>query len=137
MVGTLIHILLVVGLPPLLLGVFAKTKSVFAGRVGAPVLQPYYDLVKLWQKGSLFSDTTTWVFRAGPVVAVATAGLAALLVPLGSEAAPVSFMGTSSCLPTCSAWHGFSRRPRPWIPVPLSRGWGRPAKLLFLAWPSL
>ena len=49
----------------LLLGVIAKTKALFAGRVGPPLLQPYYDLIKLIQKGSVFSTTTTWVFCAG------------------------------------------------------------------------
>jgi formate hydrogenlyase subunit 4 len=83
----------VAALPPLLLGVIGKTKAVFAGRVGAPVLQPYYDLTKLWQKGSLFSGTTTWVFRAGPVVALAATGVATFLIPLGNEAAPLSFTG--------------------------------------------
>ena len=88
-----VHVLLALGLPPLLLGVIAKTKAWFAGRVGPPVLQPYYDLIKLFQKGSVFSTTTTWVFRAGPVVALATAGIAALMIPLTSAAAPVSFAG--------------------------------------------
>ena len=59
-----------------------KTKALFAGRVGPPVLQPYYDLIKLFRKGSVFSTTTTWVFRAGPVVGLVTAAIAVLLVPL-------------------------------------------------------
>src|SRR5262249_14917289 len=58
-----------------------------------PVLQPYYDLIKLFQKGSVFSSTTTWVFRAGPVVALATAALASLLIPLGRQPATISFAG--------------------------------------------
>ncbi len=80
-------------LPPLLLGVITKTKAAIAGRVGPPLLQPYYDLVKLAQKGSVFSTTTTWVFRASPVVGIATALLASLLVPLGGHDAPISFTG--------------------------------------------
>ena len=31
-----VHILIALGLPPLLLGVIAKTKAWFAGRVGPP-----------------------------------------------------------------------------------------------------
>ena len=89
----IIHLILLLGLPPLLLGVIGKTKALFAGRVGPPLLQPYYDLVKLFQKGSVFSTTTTWVFRAGPVVGLATALLAGLLVPFGSHGAPVFFSG--------------------------------------------
>jgi len=80
-------------LPPLLLGVIAKTKAAFAGRIGPPVLQPYYDLAKLARKGSVFSTTTTWIFRASPVVGVATALLASLLLPLGGHDAPISFTG--------------------------------------------
>jgi formate hydrogenlyase subunit 4 len=88
-----LHIFLVLAMPPLLLGVIARTKAVFAGRVGPPVLQPYYDLIKLFRKGSVFSTTTTWVFRAGPVVGLVTAGIAALMVPTANAAAPVSFAG--------------------------------------------
>jgi formate hydrogenlyase subunit 4 len=89
----IVHIVLILGLPPLLLGVIGKTKALFAGRVGPPLLQAYYDLAKLFQKGSVFSTTTTWVFRAGPVVGLVTALLAGMLVPLGNHSAPVSFSG--------------------------------------------
>src|SRR5882757_1870979 len=92
-VHNIIHVLLALTFPPLLLGVIAKTKALFAGRVGPPVLQPYYDLIKLFQKGSVFSTTTTWVFRAGPVIGLVTAGIAVLLIPLGSATAPISFTG--------------------------------------------
>src|SRR4051812_39929976 len=88
-----IHVLVALSLPPLLLGVINKTKALFAGRVGPPLLQPYYDLAKLWQKGTVLSTTTTWVFRAGPVVGLVTAAVAVLLIPLGDASAPVSFTG--------------------------------------------
>lgn len=92
-VNTSIHVLVALALPPLLLGVIGKTKALFAGRVGPPLLQPYYDLVKLAQKGSVFSTTTTWVFRAGPVVGLVTAALALLMVPLVGRPGPISFSG--------------------------------------------
>jgi formate hydrogenlyase subunit 4 len=88
-----IHVVLALAMPPLLLGVIGKTKALFGGRVGPPLLQPYYDLIKLFQKGSVFSTTTTWVFRAGPVVGLATGLLAALLVPFAPGSAPISFPG--------------------------------------------
>ena len=93
MIHTLVHIVLLLVMPPLLLGVIGKTKAVFAGRVGPPLLQPYHDLVKLFQKGSVFSVTTTWVFLAGPVVGLVTALLAGLLIPFGSHGAPLMFSG--------------------------------------------
>src|SRR5215469_15792819 len=88
-----LHVLTAVALPPLLLGVIGKTKAFFAGRVGPPLLQPYYDLIKLFKKGSVFSTTTSWVFRAGPVVGLTTTALAVLFVPMGHRPAPVSFAG--------------------------------------------
>lgn len=88
-----IHVLVALTLPPLLLGVIGKTKALFAGRVGPPLLQPYFDLIKLVQKGSVFSATTTWVFRLGPVVGLATAAIAALMIPLTDSRAPISFTG--------------------------------------------
>ena len=90
-ISTAVQVLFVVLFPPLMLGVITKTKAAFAGRVGAPVLQPYFDIVKLLQKGSVFSRTTTWVFRAGPVVSVATALLAVALVPIGGHPALAEF----------------------------------------------
>jgi formate hydrogenlyase subunit 4 len=92
-INVVIHVLIALTLPPLLLGVINKTKAAFAGRVGPPWFQLYYDLAKLFRKGSVFSTTTTWVFKAGPVVAVVTALVALLLVPLGNHAPPVSFTG--------------------------------------------
>jgi formate hydrogenlyase subunit 4 len=80
-------------MPPLLLGVINKTKAAFAGRVGPPLLQAYFDLSKLFRKGSVFSDTTSWIFRAGPVVTLAALAAASLLIPLGNHRAPISFSG--------------------------------------------
>jgi formate hydrogenlyase subunit 4 len=80
-------------LPPLLLGIINKTKAAFAGRVGPPLFQQYYDILKLVQKEMVFSRTTTWIFRAGPVVGMVTALAAGLVVPLAHQAAPLSFAG--------------------------------------------
>jgi formate hydrogenlyase subunit 4 len=94
MIGrALLHLLVLFLLSPLLPGVIGKTKALFGGRVGAPFLQPYYDLWKLFRKGFVFSETTTWVFRAGPVVGLAVPILAVLLVPFGGMPAPVTFSG--------------------------------------------
>ncbi|MCI0651108.1 MAG: NADH-quinone oxidoreductase subunit H [Planctomycetes bacterium] len=87
------HVLLLLAMPPLLLGVINKTKAWFGGRVGPPLLQPYYDLAKLMRKDVVLSATTTWMFLAGPVVTLAAVVLAGLLVPLGRFDAPICFNG--------------------------------------------
>jgi formate hydrogenlyase subunit 4 len=79
--------------PPLLLGVIARAKARFAGRAGPPLLQPYYDLVKLLRKDTVVSRTTTWLFLAGPAVTLVCVVLAAVLVPMGDGRALWSFDG--------------------------------------------
>jgi formate hydrogenlyase subunit 4 len=122
MIDTLVHCLVLLVLPPLLLGVINKTKAWFAGRKGAPFLQLYFDLFKLFRKGLVQSTTTTWIFRAGPYVTLAVTFLAGLLVPFGQSQAPISFVGdmilfaylfalsrfftTSAALDTGSAFEG-------------------------------
>ena len=78
---------------PLLFAVINRTKAFFAGRRGPPLLQPYFDLWKLLQKGATYSRTTTWVFRAGPVVGLACSATALLLLPWGNLPALVAFPG--------------------------------------------
>lgn len=84
---------LVLALPPLLLSIVARTKAWFAGRVGPPWLQPYYDLHKLVNKEVVFSRTTTWVFRAGPLVNLAALLTAATLIPVLSSGSLLGFAG--------------------------------------------
>jgi formate hydrogenlyase subunit 4 len=93
MTAILIHLCLLLGLPPLLVGIITRTKSWFAGRKGPPLWQPYLDLWKLLHKGAVYSRTTTWIFRAGPIVALATTLAAGLLTPLGAATAPLGFSG--------------------------------------------
>ncbi len=80
-------------LSPILLGVINKTKAFVGGRQGPPLLQTYYDLAKLFRKGMVFSRTTTWVFRAGPVVGWLSVFAASWMVPLGRHPAPLAFEG--------------------------------------------
>ncbi|NLD93711.1 MAG: hydrogenase, partial [Fibrobacter sp.] len=61
MYNIFIHVILLLVMPPLLLGIINKTKAWFGGRTGAPFLQPYYDIIKLMRKGMVFSNTTTWI----------------------------------------------------------------------------
>ena len=86
-----IPLLLALILSPLLFGVINRTKAFFAGRRGQPLLQTYFDLWKLLQKGAVYSRTTTWIFRAGPMIGLAAAFVAATLVPLGNFPALIAF----------------------------------------------
>jgi formate hydrogenlyase subunit 4 len=93
MIDILLHSILLLIMPPLLLGVINKTKAWFGGRIGPPLLQPYYDIIKLMRKGMVFSTTTTWIFRVAPIVTLVAIMTAGLLVPMGRFDAPISFTG--------------------------------------------
>jgi len=90
---TIIHIFLLVVMPPILLGVINKTKAWFGGRNGPPVFQSYYDIIKLLQKNMVISDSTTWMFTTGPIVTFVAILLAGLLIPMGCFSSPISFTG--------------------------------------------
>lgn len=90
---TVVHLGLVLLAAPLLLGIVNRVKALFAGRVGPPLLQLYWDLGRLWRKEAVYSRSTTWVFLAGPLGSGVVGILAALLLPFGGERAPLSFPG--------------------------------------------
>lgn len=92
-IASITHVVLALLLAPLLPGVINRTKAVFAGRRGQPLLQAYYDLWKLLHKGAVYSRTTNWVFIAGPIVGLASAVTALLIVPLGSVPGLLAFSG--------------------------------------------
>jgi formate hydrogenlyase subunit 4 len=87
------HLALLLLLPPLLFGIINKTKAYVAGRIGPPLLQTYFDIWKLLQKGAVYSRTTTWIFRAGPIIQLSTALTAGLIVPLETSRSPFGFVG--------------------------------------------
>ncbi len=89
----ILTLLVVLVVAPALPGIANRTKSALTGRRGAPVLQLYRDLAKLWRKGVVYSRTTTFVFRLGPIVLLAATLLAASLLPLDGRTALLSFPG--------------------------------------------
>jgi formate hydrogenlyase subunit 4 len=91
--ASIIHILLALILSPLLIGIINRTKAKFAGRKGQPLLQPYYDLIKLIKKGSVYSTTTTWVFRLGPVAGLGAIIISIMIIPSGGIGGMLSFTG--------------------------------------------
>ncbi|NLH15745.1 MAG: hydrogenase [Phycisphaerae bacterium] len=93
MLSSILSVVLALVLAPLLLGVVNRTKAIYAGRKGQPLLQLYYDLYRLLRKGAVYSRTTSWIFRAGPIVGLAATALAIPLIPFGGGRGLFSFAG--------------------------------------------
>src|SRR5438093_5626336 len=90
---TIVQWLIVVLGAPLLVGVIRKTKGRLQGRRGAGVWQPYWNLRKLLIKEVVISESTSWIFRLTPYVAIGTMLLSAFIVPVLTTAGPLQFLG--------------------------------------------
>jgi formate hydrogenlyase subunit 4 len=91
--GALATLAVLLIVAPVMPGIVTRTKSLLSGRQGAPVMQLYFDLWKLVRKGTVYSTTTTWVFRTGPLVVLASLLVAMLFLPLDGRGAPAHFTG--------------------------------------------
>ena len=75
-------------------GVIAKVEARLQGRRGPRVLQPYYDLAKLFRKEALAPVGVSWFFLAAPLIAVTAYLTIPLLIPvLTSYPLPLGYMG--------------------------------------------
>jgi formate hydrogenlyase subunit 4 len=80
-------------LAPLFPAIILKVKAFFAGKKGPPLLIKYFTLIKLLRKGSVYSTSTTFVFKLGPVISCAGAMMMLLFFPLGGVSPLFSFHG--------------------------------------------
>ena len=79
---------------PLVSGVIAHVEGRIQGRRGPRILQPYYDLAKLFRKETVVPDGSSWVFLVGPIVAVTCYLTVPLLIPvLTNYGLPLGYMG--------------------------------------------
>lgn len=79
--------------PPLFPGIILKVKAFFAGKQGPPLLIKYFTVIKLLRKGSVYSNSTSFVFKLGPTVSFATALLVLLFFPFAGSTPIFSFHG--------------------------------------------
>ncbi len=92
-IASMMNLILALVAAPLVPGIINKTKACFAGRSGPPVLQGYYDLLKLFRKGLVYSQTTTLVFQIAPLIGLACVLIVATLMPLGHADSLIHFPG--------------------------------------------
>jgi formate hydrogenlyase subunit 4 len=75
------------------MGIIARAKSLASGRKGPGIWQPLRDWVRLWKKGAVFSETTSFVFQIAPSIYFASVLMAILVVPFGHYRGVLSFEG--------------------------------------------
>jgi formate hydrogenlyase subunit 4 len=77
---------------PLLSGIVNTLKARLSGRLGPNPFQPYYDLLRLAGKETVYSTSAGFISRLTPVLVCCAVVFATLLLPLGGESA-ISFPG--------------------------------------------
>ncbi len=87
--------LTIAALSPLVIGVIRKMKARLQNRVGASVLQPYRDLIKLFSKDEVISEDASWVFRHVPFALFAITLVLGTGIPV---LVPLSFAWTGDFL---------------------------------------
>ncbi|MCX5694770.1 MAG: NADH-quinone oxidoreductase subunit H [Candidatus Omnitrophica bacterium] len=92
---TLIFLQLVffIVIAPFLSGLITKIKNYSKMRRGQSVFQPYYNLIKLFSKGQVVSETASWIFRVTPFIVISSVLTVALLVPVFILSNPLYRMG--------------------------------------------
>ena len=79
-------------------GVINRTRAVMAGRKGLPFFQHIYNGRLLLRKDSVYSHTTTILFRVAPAVYLAAAIVTILMIPVADLYPVISFEGDIICL---------------------------------------
>jgi len=80
----ILNILILIFLPFFMISIIKKTKAFWGGRKGVKLLQPLYDVLRLLKKETVYSETTSWVFKFTPVVGFSTILFAGLFVPMAN-----------------------------------------------------
>jgi len=89
----MLSLLLIIVAAVFFTGIIVRTKSLASGRKGPVILQPIYDVIRLFRKGVVFSETTSIIFQIAPTIYFASVVMAMLTVPFGQAKGIISFNG--------------------------------------------
>jgi formate hydrogenlyase subunit 4 len=82
MLSALANVTALLVMPFLLIGVLNRVKSLWSGRKGPPIWQSLHDVRRLLRKSSVYSSTTTPLFRIAPCVWLICAAAGGLVTPV-------------------------------------------------------
>jgi formate hydrogenlyase subunit 4 len=72
-------------LAPLLPGLVQQAKAKLQGRPGPSPVQPYRELRRLWGKGVVNVDGSTFIYRLAPATITASAAIGVMIVPVAGH----------------------------------------------------
>src|SRR5688572_15348205 len=88
-----ISLILIIAISLFFSGIVIRTKSILSGRKGPGILQPLKDVWRLFRKGTVYSETSSFIFRIAPSIYFSTVIMAIFLIPFDSYPGILSFRG--------------------------------------------
>jgi formate hydrogenlyase subunit 4 len=85
--------LLAIAFAPFFSALILKVKAFFGGKKGPPLLINYYTLIKLFKKGSVYSTSTTIIFKLGPIISLGSSIIVLMFLPIAGQQPVFSFNG--------------------------------------------
>lgn len=92
-VTSLFQVILIMGLAPLVGWFIKKMKAISQNRSGPSPVQVYADLLKLFRKGRVVSETASWIFHFMPLILFGGVLTAASMIPVLVRYSLFGFMG--------------------------------------------
>jgi formate hydrogenlyase subunit 4 len=89
----ILSIIIILGVAPLFVGSVNKLKAKLTGRVGAPILQPYYELQRLFKKETINATNSSFISRVSPVLNFVSLVVTAAMLPVGFSKPLINFNG--------------------------------------------
>src|SRR6266496_6220246 len=74
-------------------GIVNRVKSIASGRKGPVIFQSIKDIIRLFKKGAVYSQTTSFIFQIAPPIYFASIVMAILVIPFGQYKGIISFNG--------------------------------------------
>jgi formate hydrogenlyase subunit 4 len=90
---SIISLILILAISLFFSGIVIRTKSILSGRKGPGILQPLKDVWRLFRKGAVYSETSSFIFRIAPSIYFSTVLMAIFLIPFDSYPGILSFRG--------------------------------------------
>jgi len=93
LIEKIFSLIIILFLAPFFAGLVNKFKAILTGRVGAPILQPYFELMRLLKKETINATTSSFISRISPLINFAAMLIAASMLPVGNFKSIISFDG--------------------------------------------
>ncbi len=74
-------------------GIISKVKAKIGARKMPSILQPLYDVIRLFKKGAIYGENISFIFKIAPIIYFSSIVVVSLFIPICNQAALLSFQG--------------------------------------------